>query len=288
MAGALAAASLLLFPIMNTYRVVHDRYGLTRNLSEIKAFGATIESWFNAEPVLWLWGSLLNPGTANLFPGITGVALVAAGSLSLVRTQASRTRHQRSRRRIIQLLALAVVVSAVATLVSLIVGRWGTTIAGIPVRMSNANRAVLVLLACGAPLLWMTRPIREAFHRRSAAAFYAVMVPVIAILCFGPEVRGDGDPILSTSPYAWLMWLPGFDNLRVLTRFWAFGTLCLAVAAALAFARLVPRHSPRAPAVTVQPTVASVARIWYGACVDVQTLMRPEGSTLATHAMASR
>ena len=47
---------------------------------------------------------------------------------------------------------------------------------------------------------------------------------------------------MDPAPYAWLMLLPGFEGLRVPTRFWIIGSLCLAAAVALAFDKLAPAH----------------------------------------------
>ena len=42
-------------------------------------------------------------------------------------------------------------------------------------------------------------------------------------------------------PYALLMYLPGFNSLRVPARFWMTVTLCLAVIGAMVFARLTEK-----------------------------------------------
>ena len=73
---------------------------------------------------------------------------------------------------------------------------------------------------------------------RHPFAFYVTATLVIALLSCGPVLRVGEDTVLSPAPYQWLMALPGFDELRVPVRFWMLGTLCLAVAGGLAFARL--------------------------------------------------
>ena len=47
-----------------------------------------------------------------------------------------------------------------------------------------------------------------------------------------------GCPRRRTVPYTWLLWLPGFNGLRVSSRFAMLGTLCLAMTASLAVAHL--------------------------------------------------
>ena len=57
------------------------------------------------------------------------------------------------------------------------------------------------------------------------------------VLALGPG--GDGqEPASPYRPYSWLLWLPGFNGLRVSSRFAMLGTLCLAMAASLAVAHL--------------------------------------------------
>ena len=111
---------------------------------------------------------------------------------------------------------------------------------GIVVRMTDPRRAIFLLALGGVPFLWWTRRTREALQRRSPLVFYAAATVVMVILCYGPVMRVGEAVILDPGPYGWLMHVPGFDQLRVPTRFWMAGTMCLAVAAGLAFARLVP------------------------------------------------
>lgn len=59
-------------------------------------------------------------------------------------------------------------------------------------------------------------------------------------LCLGPAFPG---PSLASiwHPYDWLFWLPGFNGIRVPARFFMIAALCLAMAAAVAFAHLRAR-----------------------------------------------
>jgi hypothetical protein len=47
------------------------------------------------------------------------------------------------------------------------------------------------------------------------------------------------------APYAWLLALPGFSELRVPTRFWMLGVLCMGVAAGLSSFASAPTESKR-------------------------------------------
>ena len=98
--------------------------------------------------------------------------------------------------------------------------------------------AVLVtILALG--MLVARREIRMALKLRSPLLFYGAATLLMWMLALGPGGPADAPPAL-WRPYSWLLWLPGYDGLRVPARFAMLGTLTLAVAAALAVARLAP------------------------------------------------
>ena len=100
---------------------------------------------------------------------------------------------------------------------------------------------VTAILLVVVALAWLIarREIRTAITIRSPLLFYAAATLLIWTLALGPGGQPDGPPAL-WRPYAWLLWLPGFDGLRVPARFAMIGTLTLAIASALALARLGP------------------------------------------------
>ena len=236
-----AAASVPLVPILLKYRQIHEHLGLHRTLNEILAFSATPASWFEVSEHVWAWRALLPNGKDNLFPGAAAAALVIAGTTTLLFRRRSDATAFRSGRPSVRIaLGAATALSVAAILVSLRYGQVDTTIAGIPVRIRNLNRALAGVLLFGVPLLLMTPRTRDALSRRSALVFYAAATIVIALLCFGPVLRVGDDVVLSPAPYGWLMNLPGFYELRVPTQLRMLVVLCLAIAAGLAFARLAP------------------------------------------------
>jgi hypothetical protein len=82
--------------------------------------------------------------------------------------------------------------------------------------------------------------------RRGPFAFYVLAALGAAWLCAGPTPAGFSIRSL-WHPYDWLVWLPGFNGVRVPARFFLVSALCLAVAAGLALAHLaaVIRHGRR-------------------------------------------
>ena len=61
------------------------------------------------------------------------------------------------------------------------------------------------------------------------------------LFSLGPAPTLMGKPLMYRGPYALLMFLPGFNALRVPARFWMTVTLCLAVVGAIVFDRLTEK-----------------------------------------------
>jgi hypothetical protein len=95
--------------------------------------------------------------------------------------------------------------------------------------------AVLALAGVALVLLRRTRPMLLA--NRAPILFYSSAAIVIGILALGPGGSGDG-PASIYRPYTWLLWLPGYNGLRVSARFAMVSTLCLSIAAGLAVSYL--------------------------------------------------
>jgi len=73
--------------------------------------------------------------------------------------------------------------------------------------------------------------------RRGAFVFYGLAALAAAWLCLGPTGGGFSAASL-WHPYDWIVWLPGFNGIRVPPRFFLLSALCLAVAAGLALAHV--------------------------------------------------
>jgi hypothetical protein len=261
--GAWALASVPLAPILLKYREIHEHYGLHRTLNEILYFSAKPSSWLEVSSDVWFWRSWLPEGIHNLFPGVTAVALVlAGGGVLLLRPGSGQSDATPARRWLRIGLGAVTALSIAAIAASLYFGQIDISLAGIPFRMRNLNRSLVLLFACGVPLLLMTPRTREALARRSPLVFYVVMTMVIAILCCGPVLRVGEEIILSPAPYGWLMPLPGFNELRVPTQIKMISILCLAVAAGLAYAAVLRSSSRAARAVFVMAAIGLLLDGW--------------------------
>ena len=99
---------------------------------------------------------------------------------------------------------------------------------------------VLALTAAGVLALLLRKGRLRAVRERSPLLFYTGAAVSIFLLTLGPGGEPDGPPSL-LRPYSWLLWLPGYEGLRVPSRFAMLGALCLAVSAALALPVLFRR-----------------------------------------------
>jgi hypothetical protein len=229
-------SSLPLVPILSRYLVVHDYFALRRSLTEPAGFSAEPRSWLQVSNLSWLWGSILREDAHSLFPGVTAGALVLLAVIAWIARGRLLTKDEPRRRRFIRAgLGIVTAASLLAMLVMLIVGPWRVTFAGVTIRMADLNRALIVGMASGALFIFLTPSTRQALGRRSPLVFYVAATVALAVLACGPLIIVSGHVILDPAPYRWLLILPGFDRLREPTRLWMPGTLCLSVAAGLAF-----------------------------------------------------
>ncbi len=232
-------SSLPLLPIMSKYVAVHEYFALRRSLVEPAGFSAEPRSWAQVSQISWLWPSLLREDAHNLFPGITAPLLVLlALAVWILRGRLAMKDESRARRALRTGLGAVTAASLVATLAMLIVGPWRVEIAGMALRMTDLNRALLVGTVCGVFFALLTPSTRHALARRSPFVFYLAATLGLALLACGPLLIVRGSVVLDPAPYMWLLSVPGFDRLRVPTRFWMLGTLCLSVTAGLAYAWL--------------------------------------------------
>ncbi len=101
--------------------------------------------------------------------------------------------------------------------------------------------ATVVLLVAIAVFTGIRRgALGRAVAGRAPLPFYLVSAVVMYLLSFGPARAGSGIAAL-LHPYTALTFLPGFEGLRTPARFAMYATLCLSIAAGLAFCTLMRR-----------------------------------------------
>ena len=96
---------------------------------------------------------------------------------------------------------------------------------------------VVLLALAGFALLLVRRTRAQAAAARAPILFYVAAAILMSVLALGPGGEGLG-PASPFRPYTWLLSLPGFNGLRVSSRFAMVATLCLATAASLAVGHL--------------------------------------------------
>jgi hypothetical protein len=240
---AWVVASLPLLPILLTYRDVHAAYGLERALDEPLGYSTPLTTWFSVSGILWLWSQVLPDDAINHFPGATILVLAVSGAIAALRRSDAAMPLFARRRRWLAWALLAGLAASVAVIVyTMLVGPFRMTIgARTWLRAHDLTRGVAIAAVCAAGLWWCSPRVRAAFGSRSPALFYAAGTIVMAIFAIGPVVPGGGHIVFDPAPYRWLMALPGFDGLRIPSRFWMLGLLCLTITGGYAFRALTRR-----------------------------------------------
>jgi hypothetical protein len=249
-AAAWIVATIPLAPLLVAYARFHAATGMSRTIKEIELFSADLLSLVTASPLMIVWHRLSEGKTlleGELFPGAVAVALaaIAAGAALLRRRElnAPDPRAWRIASRTAFALAALFFLAAASVLV---LGPWKWTIGSATIAsIGAADKPLSLSAALLALAIFSTRAFRSAWQRRSVFAFYLVAAVAMFILSLGPRPTIDGVHYFYRAPYYWLLQLPGFSELRVPARFAMLFVLCLAIAAAIAFARLTANLSPR-------------------------------------------
>jgi hypothetical protein len=269
-------ASLPLIPILWTYAAIHQAQRLTRRFDEIESFGADLTAILTTAPEMVVWRGLAAPGRGEgqLFPGIVALALVAGGvALALVEWRRRGLSHPRDAihapaRRSVEIarkvLAGVAILAAVIALSPLVFGPWQIALAGRTIAsVSSAEKPMTIALVLVLAAFFASGTCADFWRRRSPAAFYTLAAAAMWALSWGPHPRLAGTPILFRGPYALLLRLPGLSEVRVPARFGMLLVLCLAVAAAIAFARFTASRSIRARGLLAALVAAAViAESW--------------------------
>lgn len=244
-AGAFGAAALLLFPVLSGYqRILHDTYGFSRSIDEIRMFSADAAGLLVAaeDLLLWGWVRLVERPESSLFPGV-GIACLSA--LAIYGAKPFQAADGESKRmRLFRAALIAVLcLSLAAAALPIAYGSWRLTLGGVRVMsIGQADRPLLLAVAAAIGVLASFPRIRAAVRGRSALAFYLTAAAAMWVLALGPQPTLMDRPALAEAPYAWLMRLPGFDGLRVPARFWMMALACLSVVAAAAVSRCEGRR----------------------------------------------
>jgi hypothetical protein len=251
--GALAAACVaaLTLPPLLPY-MAFGASGLGRSREEAILYSADVYAYataFNYQP---LWGNRVRAfprAEGELFPGFVPLALAwlgllgwrassrggqsdtgspASESVPPVTGAASRWRGWLS-----SLLVFLLWVHVAAAVVVLVERRVVTSLAGIPLRMTNLTGLLLRILGLWAAVLVISpraRAAARAFMREHG--YFAVGLVAAVWLSLGPEPHVLGRPLELFSPYGWLFdHVPGYNGVRAPARFGVIAAFMLTVLA---------------------------------------------------------
>ena len=274
--AAAVVASLPIVPMLIGYAKRQHAYGFSRSIGEIRLFGADVTAILASAPRAISSHWSFRPGPeGELYPGIAIVGLIIWGLIISVgaRPAAIKSSPVIWRRVLIGLAAI----SALLAIIVMLTGGSALHLGPLEISMHRPSRLLTVAFWLGVIYLTTSPLARRAWKTQSVLAFYVIAAGVMYFLAMGPEPHFGATQVLYKPPYAWLMYLPGFDSVRVPARFGLLMILCFSTAAAIAYARLtaVPSRARLAlvslavlaegwivmPVVSLPPVVAVPPRI---------------------------
>ena len=271
---ALAVAGLVValvsLPFLTPYLEVRRSGVGVRSVGEITMFSADSHAFVTSTAMSWLWGQRLAVfprAEGQAFPGVAILSLAVVGMVGGFLNWRRRPRAPSVPWRQALIGALVVLLAAhlYATVSFLVTGGFTVPLIGAST-VHQGGRVFLTsaVLAIGLALLVRRGPA-AGDAAKSSWAFYAVAALVAAVLAMGPEITVKG-AVVSPGPYAWLMhYVPGFDGLRVPSRFVAVMTLCLAVLAGLGASELITRARHLGAALVIVAGIVIWVEAWPGA-----------------------
>ncbi|HUF24947.1 MAG TPA: hypothetical protein VMN81_12520 [Vicinamibacterales bacterium] len=251
LAGAGAASAMLTLPFLIPYLAARSGEVGRRSYGAIRQFSADVYAYVTGPVSIPWYRDLLDamrdaPENAA-FPGAVAV-LMAVAAMALLLTQALRRWQETPARDgwrgpAIALLLLAAAASIVAILWIGVTGGRIIIVAGHEVRLRNLGRfamygSVAILLAAA-----LSARLRAAFRGRPGSLAAGALVAAFAalLLSLGPRMESMNE-FIGYGPYAILLKvMPGFDGLRVPSRYAMIVVFWLAVAGAYAAAAMIGR-----------------------------------------------
>ena len=227
------AAGAAIVPVLLKYRDIHAQWGLHRTYGEIAGYSGDLLSFFTSSSLAGVWRLVpVFRAEQELYPGVVAVLMVIVWVTLAVRQAWAGRKHGR----IFWILLAVGVAYGLGVALTLTIGPWSVQLGPFSISGSRFRKPLTISLLFLVAAMFLSPGAWAAFRVRSTLLFAVLATIVCWLMCLGPVAR-------EWSPYWWLIELPGFNALRVPTRFAVVATLTLAIAAAAGFARFVP---PRA------------------------------------------
>jgi hypothetical protein len=213
---------------------------MPRSVDETIRFSADVHAYFTAAPGLWIAGRLVHAWPKPeglLFPGFT-IAVMAAAAVFV----SARTIHREEPLRAGERLGTWALAIACCVLGGLL---WGWTLRLPGMKVTSLPRAGWITCGMATALLALSERLRAraCAWLATPAAFFTIAALFAVIMSFGPEIRAGGRLIAGTNLYLlFYRYVPGFDGVRVPSRFGMIVALALSVLAGLAVSGLPRRR----------------------------------------------
>jgi len=234
-AGAGLVTFAVAIPFLVPYLALRATGFAARGALEVRTFSADVLSWATAPSAspIWGWMQTFPKPEGELFPGLAAVVLAAAGLAGRLRTLWRPGQGLQGWRRLAAwgIVCVGATVAAFATLV-LVTDDPYWRLMGVRFTLREPWKAGIVLLVLAIAFVALSARTRHLVCGvpGSALGFFAASAIAGVLLTLGPVIEIGGLSTRLPAPYALLFNLvPGFDGLRVPSRYAMVTLCCLAV-----------------------------------------------------------
>lgn len=268
--AAAAVVALVAWPFVSPYMKVRRQAKVgVRSVQEAAQFSADVYA-FGTAPILGIEGSLISAYPKGEGEGFAGFAILAlAGATVVWGLGRARSAAQTVpapvpwRKTAGTILLIALVLDLAIALALLLAGSLPIVIGGAPYH--DIGPLLVAAIVIGGLLLAVS-PGARRFVRGEAGStfgFYASATVAASLFALGPRIRSLGRAV-GTGPYFWLYrYVPGFDGVRVPSRYLMLVACFLAVLAGLGAASVLARLSRRAGvAILATASLIILAESW--------------------------
>jgi hypothetical protein len=284
LAGAAALVAACTWPFVTPYMRVRALEGMgVRSVGEVVGFSADVQAFATAASGTHLFGdrirSFFKPEGEG-FPGFTMTAFAVLAIAAGLRRVVVRLPWKRMRDWSAVTLSLAGIVGVLAAIalgMFFVNGHVQLPLKGVTILYSAINPTLLVFAAAAVVWLIGGAIVRWPEPRPSPTAFgfFAVAAVSAAFMALGPKIQSFGRT-LGTGPYQWfLMYVPGWEGMRVPARFLMLVMLFLSVLAGLGAAEVLRTRFRRSGAAVVLAAGLCVLAEGWVAPVPTNLAVRP-------------
>jgi hypothetical protein len=234
-------------PFLYQYVLVRNEMGFARE----PGLSASLKSFLATAAINRLYGRITAPflrPEGELFPGLTAVALAIFGFVTIIRAKKTRFESQKIEkpvpppvRFVLRLINILIVAAGILCVLVAATGGWEVSFGrGLTFQTHNLTNPILILFGLVLIRVFLRRTFQGqrrkiALAEPGAPWLYAGIFLLAFLFSFG-----------SQGPYMLLYkYIPGFNGLRVPSRFHVFVMLSLSIFAAYGIKQLFPAGARR-------------------------------------------